>query len=120
MIYVFGSNLAGRHGAGSALYAREHHGAVYGQGIGRQGNAYAIPTKDHALRPLPLEDIAKYIHSFKRHATKHPDLKFKVIKVGCGLAGYTEAEMAPLFADAPENCHLPEGWRNTGEPREHP
>lgn len=53
-IFVFGSNLAGRHGKGAALYARQHYGAIYGQGVGRQGNSYAIPTKDGKLNPLPL------------------------------------------------------------------
>jgi hypothetical protein len=53
-VFVFGSNLAGRHGKGAALWARQHRGAIYGQGVGRQGNAYAIPIKDGQLRVLPL------------------------------------------------------------------
>ena len=60
-IFVFGSNLSGRHGRGAALRAREHHGAVSGKGVGRHGRSYAIPTKDHALRGLPLDQIAHYV-----------------------------------------------------------
>lgn len=110
-IFVFGSNLAGRHGKGAALHARKHYGAVYGVGVGRTGNAYAIPTKDENLKTLPLLVIFTHIEYFKLYARKNPDLTFEVTRVGCGLAGYTDADIAPLFKDAPENCILPEGWR---------
>ncbi len=111
VIFVFGSNLAGRHGKGAALFARQHHGAVYGQGIGRQGNSYAIPTKDEQLRPLSLIQIAAFIGHFLHYARQHPDLTFTVTRVGCGLAGYTDQEIAPMFRNAPANCILPHAWR---------
>lgn len=63
-IFVFGSNLAGRHGKGAALFARRNHGAIYGQGVGRQGNSYAIPTKDAKLRTLPLVTIHEHVGDF--------------------------------------------------------
>lgn len=113
MIFVFGSNLAGRHGKGAALYARQHHGAKYGVGIGMQGNSYAIPTKDANIQTLPLEVIELYVAAFLTFARFNPQLEFQVTKIGCGLAGYQEADIAPMFKGAPPNCHLPEGWRET-------
>lgn len=110
-IFVFGSNLAGRHGKGAAQCARLHHGAIYGQGIGRQGNSYAIPTKDFHLRILPLNHIGVYIEEFLAHTKHHPDDTFQVTRIGCGLAGYTDEEIGPLFKDAPDNCILPEEWK---------
>jgi hypothetical protein len=112
MVFVFGSNLAGRHGAGAALAARQHHGAIYGQGVGRQGDAYAIPTKDAKLVTLRLDVIAVHVDQFLRYARNHSDTLFNVTRVGCGLAGYKDSDIAPMFADAPMNCHLPDGWRN--------
>lgn len=111
IIFVFGSNLAGRHGKGTALHAREHYGAVYGKGEGLQGSSYAIPTKDHALRALPLNQIKLYVGRFIDFARKHPELTFQVTRVGCGLAGYSDKQMAPLFAKTPKNCQLPEEWK---------
>ncbi len=73
-IFVFGSNLAGRHGKGAALFARQKHGAVYGQGVGLQGHSYAIPTKDEQLRTLPLEAIREHVEEFKRFAAEHREL----------------------------------------------
>ena len=110
-IFVFGSNLSGRHGKGTALYAREHRGAVYGKGVGLQGRSYAIPTKDHALRPMPLDQIAHYVEQFIEFATEHSEMTFQVTRVGCGMAGYSDKQMAPLFKGAPKNCQLPEEWR---------
>jgi len=110
-IFVFGSNLSGRHGRGSALRAREHHGAVSGKGVGLQGTSYAIPTKDHALRALPLEQIAHYVKRFIEFAREHSEMTFQVTRVGCGVAGYSDEKMAPLFAGAPKNCHFPEEWK---------
>lgn len=109
-IFVFGSNLAGRHGAGAALTARNNYGAVYGVGSGRTGNAYAIPTKNAQLRTLPLMTIAQHIVVFLGYARQHPDLDFLVTRIGCGLAGYTDAQIAPFFQTAPQNCRLPDGW----------
>lgn len=110
MIFVFGSNLAGRHGKGAALYARQHHGAIYGQGIGRQGNSYAIPTKDYYLNTLPLEEIERYVRYFLIYAEQHPELTFQVTRIGCGLAGYSNHQIAPFFKDAPSSCILPPEW----------
>jgi hypothetical protein len=109
-IFVFGSNLAGRHGAGSALHAKRHHGAIQGQGVGFQGSSYAIPTKDSKLVTLPLDQIEPHVKAFISFATEHPELKFNIVRIGCGLAGYTDKEMAPMFKDCPSNCILPKEW----------
>lgn len=111
-VFVFGSNLAGRHGKGAALHARKHHGAEYGVGVGRTGNAYAIPTKDSAITTLPLAQIEPFVRQFIDYASAHQGLNFEVTRIGCGLAGYTDEQIAPLFQGAPDNCQLPEGWRS--------
>lgn len=110
-IFVFGSNLAGRHGKGSAKEALLHHGAKYGVGVGRVGRSYAIPTKDHNLRVMPISEIERYVTEFLDHARNKPEDTFNVVRIGCGLAGYRDHMIAPLFADAPENVNLPDGWR---------
>jgi len=109
-IFVFGSNLAGRHGKGAALYARKHHGAVYGQGVGLHGSSYAIPTKDTVLRTLPLNIIEEYVQEFICFAENHPNLTFQITAIGCGLAGYKDWQIAPMFKNCPKNCILPEQW----------
>lgn len=109
-IFVFGSNLAGRHGKGAALFARQNRGAIYGQGKGLQGQSYAIPTKDKNISTLPLTEISIYVSEFVIFAQSRPDLEFEVTKIGCGLAGYSEAQIAPLFINVPKNVFLPEGW----------
>ena len=110
-VFVFGSNTAGRHGKGAALFARQHRGAIYGQGEGFQGNSYAVPTKgqrpDRTLFTLPLEQIGAGVQRFLAFARSRPDLAFEVTPIGCGLAGYTAAEIAPMFRGAPMNCTLP-------------
>lgn len=110
-IFVFGSNLAGRHGKGAALHARNFHGAIYGQGVGLQGNSYAIPTKDQSLKSLSLFAINEYVRVFLAFVATNPSLNFNVTRVGCGLAGYTDAQISPMFVAAPINCKLPQGWR---------
>lgn len=110
-VFVFGSNEAGIHGSGAALDARRHRGAVYGKGFGHFGNSFAIPTKDLHIKTLPLENIKNYVNLFIDYANAHPELRFEVTRIGCGLAGYTDADIAPMFAGTPENCELPEGWR---------
>ena len=107
-VFVFGSNLAGRHGKGAALCAMKDHGAIYGQGVGMQGHSYAIPTKDHQLKTLPLEMIKKYVDDFLSFAGEHPDWHFHVTAIGCGLAGYGPWDIAPMFNEAPYNCDLPD------------
>lgn len=109
-IFVFASNLAGRHGAGSALEARRFYGAQLGVGEGRTGNAYAIPTKDANLKSLPLKEIERAVDDFKKYAAVYPNLRFRVVKIGCGLAGYEEKQIAPMFLNCPANVFLPDGW----------
>lgn len=109
-VFVFGSNLAGRHGKGAALWARRYRGAIYGQGIGRQGNAYAIPTKDHQLRVLPLPVIQAHVADFLDHARQRPGIRFELTPIGCGLAGYRPDQIAPMFSNAPANVMLPDAF----------
>lgn len=109
-IFVFGSNLAGRHGKGAALHARKHHGAVYGQSEGLQGQSYAIPTKSAHLRPLMLSAIYDSIVRFKAFAASRPDLTFNVTPVGCGYAGYSQHQIKPLFEPLPPNCRYSKEW----------
>lgn len=103
-IFVFGSNLAGSHGGGAALLAHRQFGAIWGQGVGLQGQSYGIPTM-HGGIPA----IKPYVDEFISFAKKHTELKFLVTKIGCGIAGFTTEEIAPLFADAidVENIILP-------------
>lgn len=110
MIFVFGSNLAGRHGKGAALVAKTDFGAIYGNGFGRQGNSYAIPTKGKNLEVLDLDTIKTYVNDFIIYAMQNPQLVFNVTRVGCGLAGYTDKQMSPLFSNCPNNCILPPSW----------
>lgn len=112
MIFVFGSNLAGRHGKGAALSARQCYGAQYGVGVGMTGRAYAIPTKDARLRTLPLAVVTTHVHDFIEYAKIHPGVNFQVTRIGCGLAGFSEKDIQPLFVEAPDNCYLPQGWRS--------
>lgn len=108
-IFVFGSNTEGRHGRGAALEARLHHGAIYGQAEGRQGNSYAIITKDLAKgkRSIPLTAIAIQVAKLKDYAAKHTEDTFQVCAIGCRLAGYTPEEIGPMFKDSPPNVFLP-------------
>ncbi len=110
MVFCFGSNLAGVHMAGAARYAMHHEGAVYGQGIGPFGNSYAIPTKDHNIRTLLLNTIESYVGIFLIYAHEHPELQFKVTRIGCGLAGFKDEQIAPMFIHAPDNCFFDKVW----------
>lgn len=105
-VFVFGSNLAGRHGAGSAREAYLNHGASYGIGKGRCGNSYAIPTKDKRLSILPLYVIKQHVEVFLQYAHQHPDDIFTVVSIGCGLAGYVPEQIAPMFRYHPRNVRL--------------
>lgn len=109
-VFVFGSNLAGRHGAGAAKAAHVNFSAQYGIGSGPTGRAYAIPTKDRHLKSLSLDEIATHVANFISHATEHSDSKFFVTRVGCGLAGHKDSAVAPLFAMAPSNCSFAFEW----------
>jgi hypothetical protein len=106
-VFVFGSNLAGRHGKGSALEAAKNHGAIAGQGVGRQGNSYAIPTKGHKLERLSLNEIQKHVKVFLNYADENWTDTFHVVAIGCGLAGYVPMQIGPLFKGAPKNVKLP-------------
>lgn len=85
-IFVFGSNLAGIHGAGAARTALDEKNAIFGIGVGLQGNSYAIPTKDWNVRTLPYDTIKLYVDQFKQYAKMHPEMSFYVTKIGCGYA----------------------------------
>lgn len=104
-VFVFGSNLGGFHAGGAARVALEHFGAVWGQGVGLQGQSYAIPTMHGGV-----DVIKPYVDEFIAFAREHRDLKFLVTPIGCGIAGFAIDQIAPLFADAlnDENILLPE------------
>ncbi|HHU96646.1 MAG: hypothetical protein QM237_10015 [Bacteroidota bacterium] len=108
-VFVFGSNLDGAHGAGAARIARERFGAIWGQGTGLQGQSYGIPTMHGGI-----EEIKPYVDEFIEFARSRPELTFLVTRVGCGIAGFHDSEMAPLFAQAVSipNIHLPESFWN--------
>ncbi len=110
-VFVFGSNRAGVHGGGAARTAKDSYGAKWGHGEGLQGRSYGIPTKDDHIETLPLEAVAEHVETFIQFALEHPEIHFAVTRIGCGLAGFTDVQIKPLFADAPPNCDLPEGWR---------
>jgi hypothetical protein len=111
-VFVFGSNLAGRHGKGAALFARQKRGAIYGQGEGYQGNSYAIPTKDGNLRTLALDEVRSGVERFKSFALSRPDLAFELTPIGCGLAGFRHSEIAPMFEGFPTNVDLPPEFKD--------
>jgi len=113
-VFVFGSNEAGIHGAGAAKLAEQKFGAIRGMGYGLQGKSFGIPTKDTFIRTLPLDKIEFYVYSFLTEAMEYPDTEFLLTKIGCGLAGYSEDQIANLFKDKfiPENVTLPESFFN--------
>lgn len=104
-IFVFGSNLAGQHGGGAARLAYQKFGAVWGQGVGLQGQSYGIPTMQGSV-----ETIKPYVDEFIEFAKQHPSKTFLVTEISCGIAGFTVAEIAPLFEQAKEveNIYLPQ------------
>ena len=106
-IFVFGSNLGGIHAGGAARMARLHFGAEMGNGVGIQGQSYAIPTMQGGV-----ETIKPYVDEFIAYASQHPDKQFLVTPIGCGIAGFRAEEIAPLFKDAKniENISLPEDF----------
>lgn len=110
VVFVFGSNLAGRHGGGAAAHALDHFGAVMGARIGWHGQSYAIPTVDGDIRPLPVHHIEPMVDAFLKTAAAEPAFTFYVTAIGTGIAGLTHEQMAPLFANAPSNCLLPPEW----------
>lgn len=104
-VFVFGSNLGGFHGGGAARAAMNRFGAVWGQGVGLQGQSYAIPTMQGGV-----ETIKPYVDEFIDFARQHQGLQFLVTRIGCGIAGFSDEEIAPLFVAAldVENIILPE------------
>ncbi|MBR5055644.1 MAG: hypothetical protein IKX03_00455 [Bacteroidales bacterium] len=106
-VFVFGSNLDGMHGGGAAYAAFRHFGAVWGCGVGLQGQSYAIPTMQGGV-----ETIKPYVDEFIAFAKGRPDLFFYVTRIGCGIAGFRDEEIAPLFVEASglENVCLPESF----------
>lgn len=113
-VFVFGSNLAGRHGGGAARAARQKFGAIMGQGVGLQGQSYAIPTMQGGV-----ETIRPYVDEFINFAKAHPELKFYVTRIGCGIAGFKDEEIAPLFQEAlgEDNIILPKSFADIIEPK---
>jgi hypothetical protein len=111
-VFVFGSNLSGIHGAGAARAAHQRYGAVWGVAEGRTGQCYAIPTvRENIAGPLSLDAIRVSVSAFLHHAATHPEDEFFVTRIGCGLAGHKDADVAPMFAEAPANCSLPDTWK---------
>ena len=115
--WVFGSNKAGAHGKGTAKIAVEKYGAAYGQGFGLQGRSWAIPTRDYKREnghpkvwSLTLDEVKANVARFVQYTQENPDKHWYVANVGCGNAGFTPAQMAPLFKGA-INCRFPEAWR---------
>lgn len=111
-IFVFGSNEAGRHGKGAALFARENYGAEYGNPEGFQGHSYAIPTKNKDIQTLPLHKISQYVDSFISYVLAHPNKKFFITAIGTGYAGYDHEDIAPMFKklNGVNNVNLPQEW----------
>ena len=106
-IFVFGSTLEGMHGGGTAWTAYRKFGAIMGQGVGLQGQSYGIPTMQGGV-----ETIKPYVDDFIVFAKEHPELTFLVTRIGCGIAGFRNEEIAPLFQEAHsvDNIVLPPGW----------
>ena len=113
MIFVFGSNLAGIHGAGAARFALEKKGAIMGQAFGMQGNSFAIPTKDKTIRhTLPLPEIKVYVDLFLEHARTLKDTHtYQVTCIGCGLAGLKHEDVAPMFRMGTKNLFFDDLWK---------
>lgn len=114
-VFVFGSNLSGIHAGGAARFAHEVFGATWGIGSGIDGNVYAIPTVGEAMNgALDLNQIKPYVDSFINYAKANPDKIFLVTPIGCGIAGFTDFEIAPLFKEAitVRNIYLPQVFWN--------
>ncbi len=111
-VFVFGSNLQGSHGGGAARTALNLFGAEWGKGVGLQGQSYAIPTMQGGV-----ETIRPYVDEFIGFARRHEELFFYVTRIGCGIAGFRDEDIAPLFADAQnvENICLPESFAGPGK-----
>lgn len=111
-IFIFGSNLAGVHGAGAARVALQNFGAVWGQGFGLHGQSFAIPTKDEEIETLPKIAIDTYVKGMLTEIERNPNKVFVLTEIGCGLAGYTAADIAPLFSSYVDACVFGEHVNN--------
>ena len=109
-IFVFGSNLLGIHGAGAARFALEKCGATWGQERGISGESYALPTCSEPGVGLTLEEVVRHVRMFMFVAMMSPDRTFFLTRVGCGFAGFTDAEIAPLFRPRLSNVIYPPEW----------
>ena len=112
MIFVFGSNRSGIHGAGAARYAAVHKGAEWGIGEGPTGASYALPTKGFHIKEISLDEVNEHVQKFIAHSRKHDHQDFQVTQVGCGLGGFTKDDIAPLFEFAPMNCYFDTAWKS--------
>jgi len=117
-ILVFGSNQRGRHGKGAALIAAQRFGAIEGVSTGLMGQSYGIPTKDVRIKTLLLQDIVPGVIEFCKFVAEHPDRRFYVTRVACGLPGHQDGIVAQIFKNAfdathyvPANCSFAEEWR---------
>lgn len=119
-VFVFGSNLAARHGKGAALIAKQHWGASWRRNKGPFSHSYAIPTKDFKLNTLSMPTIQFHVKDFIEHAKEHTEITFLVTAIGTGLAGYNHKQIAPMFKDAPDNCVLPREWEQILQPKATP
>ncbi|MCA2997677.1 MAG: hypothetical protein ING75_03650 [Rhodocyclaceae bacterium] len=117
-IFVFGSNLNGHHGGGAAYAAYRHFGAEVGVGVGPTGQSYAIPTLNREMDRMALADIRKHVADFITYARSNPNKRFFVTRVGCGIAGFEDRQIAPMFSGAPGNCSFAEDWREFLRPND--
>lgn len=104
-VFVFGSNLEGAHLGGAAKQAYESFGAIWGVGIGLMGQAYAIPTMFENV-----QEIKPFVEQFRQYAEQMPDKEFLLTRIGCGIAGFTDEEISPLFENMPDNVIKPSEW----------
>ena len=109
VLFVFGSDLRGRHGAGAAKTALRHYGAAEGCGIGLSGKSYAIPTKDVNIQPLPLDLIEQYVEEFVNFTKNNLQYSFLITPLGTGLAGYSHEQIAPMFKGV-HNAWVTQDW----------
>lgn len=109
-IFVFGSNLSGIHGAGAAKQAIRY-GARFGVPVGFMGRTFAIPTKNEKVDTMSLEEIRKFVDIFVRTSLNTPNIQYFVTRIGCGLAGYRDWQIAPMFKDCGDNCSFAEEWK---------
>lgn len=106
-VFVFGSNLRGRHGAGAARFAAEEFGAIESVYFGPTGKCFAIPTKDENINTMRVEDIERYVKVFITYVWQFPEKRFLLTEIGCGLAGLNHSQIAPMFKYPPPNLVLP-------------